>query len=81
MRTPIILAVLVAVGGLLSGCATGARLTPEQAQMLLDGFHKAGCGGSIIFHGNAGTGQLGGQASVTLDLNGECPTNPPPLGQ
>ena len=68
---------LVAVCALLTGCATGAKMTPEQAQMLLDGFHKAGCGGSIVFHGSAGTGQLGGQASVALDLNGTCPTIPP----
>lgn len=62
----------------LSGCATGARLTPEQAQMLLDGFHKAGCGGHMGLHGSAGTGQLGGQASIAVDVDASCPTVPPP---
>lgn len=76
---PLILSVLLSSCFVLCGCATGARLTPEQAQTMLDSFHKAGCGGHIGFHGNAGTGQLGGQASVTLDLDGSCPTAPAPV--
>jgi len=65
---------LAAVGLLLSGCATGAKLTPEQAQTMLDHFHSAGCGGQVDLQAGASTGQLGGQASVSLGIHGQCPT-------
>jgi len=75
---PLILSVLLSSCFVLCGCATGARLTPEQAQMLLDGFHKAGCGGHMGLHGGASTGQLGGQASIAVDVDANCPTVQPP---
>lgn len=71
------IASLVAVCALLSGCATASRMTPDQALALVDAFHKAGCGGQIDVAANAGTGQLGGQASISLGLHGSCPQADP----
>ena len=74
---PIILALLVASGGVLSGCAgSGQRLSPEQITGLVRAFHEAGCGGRVDVEAGAGTGQLGGQAHANIGLHGECPQRP-----
>lgn len=64
----------------LGGCATGKGLTPETARAIIQEFHQAGCGGSFNLNAGLGVGQLGGSASMNLDVNAECPVGdiPPP---
>lgn len=75
MRIAIIAACAAALA--LGGCATGKGITPEQAQATIKTFHDAGCGGTFGVHGGASTGQLGGQASLNIDITADCPKAEP----
>lgn len=64
------LAVLAAAGMLLSGCAT--HMKPDDAVQLIKAFGDAGCKGRIHADLGAGTGQMGGEAHINANADGEC---------
>lgn len=74
MRALILLVAAMA----LAGCATGVKLSPEQTHQLMVDFHNAGCGGRVDLDAGAATGQVGGEAHISLGLHGECPAGIPP---
>lgn len=66
-------AILASVAALaLSGCAS--KITATDAATLIEAFHAAGCGGSILADIRGGTGQLGGSASGAVTVQGSCPS-------
>lgn len=81
MRT-ISLAVACLAAVALPGCAmtqVAKKLTPEQAGDIAKDL-VARCGGRFKVQAGADTGQLGGTARASLEVDATCPVpkNPPP---
>lgn len=64
---------LIITGGCvaLSGCATHG-MTADDFAKVAAGFKEAGCSGELRAHVGASTGQLGGQAEGSVDVNAKC---------
>lgn len=70
-------ALIAAAALALSGCAA-SKLSAADTVSLINAFHNAGCGGSVVVDVRGGAGQLGGSASGQFTANGECPVGDVP---